>query len=91
MPNTPSFQNLLAEYSEEIFVGRSEQIALFEKAITSPRPPFLILDVSGQGGVGKTTLLERFRRVAGEHKIPTALVNEDHAGFMKFTGRPLSH
>lgn len=78
MPNTPSFQDLLAEYSEEIFVGRSEQIALFEKAITSPRPPFLILDVSGQGGVGKTTLLERFRRVAGEHKIPTALVNEDH-------------
>jgi len=79
MPNPPSFQDLLADFSDEIFVGRSEQIALFEKALTAARAPFLILDVSGQGGVGKTTLLEQFRRVAGQHKAFTALTNEDQS------------
>jgi tetratricopeptide (TPR) repeat protein len=77
MSDAPSFQELLADFSAEIFVGRGEQLALFQQALTAPRPPFLIMDISGQGGVGKTTLLEQFRRVAGIHKVLTGLVNED--------------
>ncbi len=65
MPDVPSFQDLLSDFSTEGFVGRSEQLALFEKALTASRPPFLILDVSGQGGVGKTTLLDAVRRRIG--------------------------
>jgi len=79
MPDVPSFQDLLSDFSAEVFVGRSEQLALFEKALTASRPPFLILDVSGQGGVGKTTLLEQFRLVAKNHDVLTALANEDQS------------
>jgi tetratricopeptide (TPR) repeat protein len=78
MPKEPTFQDLLADFEEEIFVGRTEQLALFETALTAPHPPFLILAISGQGGVGKTTLLEQYRRRATAHDALTALVNEDH-------------
>lgn len=77
MPEEPTFQALLAEFSDEIFVGRSEQLTLFERALTAVKPPFLILAVSGQGGVGKTTLLEQLRRIAKSHNVSTALANED--------------
>ena len=77
MSDVPSFQDLLSDFSAEVFVGRSEQLALFEKALTTSPPPFLILDISGQGGVGKTTLLEQFGRVAKRYDVPTALANED--------------
>ena len=77
MSSIPSFQDLLADFSEEIFVGRSEQLSLFEQALNATRPPFLILAISGQGGVGKTTLLEQLRHSANDHEVLTALVNED--------------
>lgn len=77
MTEVPTFQDLLAGFSDEIFVGRSEQLALFERALTAAKPPFLILAVSGQGGVGKTTLLEQFRHISNSHNVVTALANED--------------
>ncbi|HEX8475678.1 MAG TPA: tetratricopeptide repeat protein [Pyrinomonadaceae bacterium] len=76
MPNAPTFQDLLDDFSEEVFIGRTDHLTLFEKALTAPRPPFLILSVYGQGGVGKTTLTEQFQRVANDHGVPTALTNE---------------
>jgi tetratricopeptide (TPR) repeat protein len=71
-----TFQDLLEEFQEDIFVGRTEQLALFENALTAPHPSFLILAVSGQGGVGKTTLLEQYQRRAAAHEALTAMVNE---------------
>ena len=77
MSDEPTFQDLLAGFSDDLFVGRSEQLALFERALIAPKPPFLILAVSGQGGVGKTTLLQQFRHIALTHSAVTALANED--------------
>ena len=67
MPAELSFQDILSGFSDDVFVGRTEQLALFEKALTAARPPFLILAVAGQGGVGKSTLLEQFRHLAADH------------------------
>lgn len=77
MGSDSTFQELLSSFSKDVFVGRSEQLTLFEKALDAPRPSFLILGISGQGGVGKTTLLERFQNIAEAHKAHSALVNED--------------
>ena len=87
MPNLPSFQDLLAEYAAEIFVGRSEHIALFDSALAISRPPFLILQISGQPGVGKTTLLGQFRRIAHNHEVLTALADESQTS----VGTMLTH
>jgi tetratricopeptide (TPR) repeat protein len=82
MSDFPTFQDLLADFSSEVFVGRGDQLALFEKALTSPLPSFLILAISGQGGIGKTTLLEQYRRIADSHKVLSALTNEDQSNIV---------
>ncbi len=75
-----SFQEALAGFSRHNFIGRTEQLALFERNLTARKPLFLIMAVSGQGGVGKSTLLKQLRRIAEDHQRLTALVNEDQVG-----------
>lgn len=49
--------------TKEIFVGRNEQLDLFERMITSEETPWLLLITSG-GGVGKTQLLNQMSHKA---------------------------
>ncbi|HEU4691432.1 MAG TPA: winged helix-turn-helix domain-containing protein [Vicinamibacterales bacterium] len=56
----------LATERRRRFVGRDNEIAVFHSALLADEPPFVVLHVSGPGGVGKTTLLEEFARVAQE-------------------------
>jgi ABC-type cobalamin/Fe3+-siderophores transport system ATPase subunit len=48
------------------FIGRTEQQDQFQRSLLQPdhTDAKLIFSVSGQGGVGKTTLLKEFRRIA---------------------------
>ena len=77
MNSDRTFQELLSSFSKDVFVGRTEQLSLFERAINAVRPLFLIVGISGQGGIGKTTLIERFQEIAVSHKVNTGFVNED--------------
>jgi hypothetical protein len=49
-----------------LFVGRSAELDLFRQALAAPELPFLVLYVFGPGGVGKTSLLGEFQRLARE-------------------------
>ena len=48
------------------FIGRSAELTLFEDALAAPELPFFVLYVHGPGGVGKTTLLDQYARLARE-------------------------
>ena len=61
-----------------ILIGREDQQDLFSRSLLQPdhRESKLIFSISGQGGVGKTTLLKEFRRIAEGHGDVVAYVDE---------------
>src|SRR5437667_4024897 len=48
----------------ESFVGREQELNIFQQQINCTPPSKLIFYITGQGGVGKTTLLNRYREIA---------------------------
>jgi hypothetical protein len=74
--NKPSsLQDILKRRQQEEFVGREEQLIFFHRNLRyepdDDRRRFVI-NISGQGGVGKTWLLRRFRKIAEEFAAVTA-------------------
>ena len=64
-----SLQDIIKRRQREDFVGREEQLIFFRRnlgwEVDDPRRRFVV-NVFGQGGVGKTWLLRRFRKIAEE-------------------------
>ena len=99
---TESLQDILRRRQQEEFVGREEQLTLFYRNLrykpSDDRRRFIV-SISGQGGVGKTWLLRRFRKMAEEAGVVTACTDEaedDVTGVMgriaeqfKVQGHPL--
>ena len=56
----------LAAVRRRRFIGRTAELALFETAIAAEELPFFVLYVHGPGGLGKTSLLSQFARLAGK-------------------------
>src|SRR4051812_47779814 len=77
--DTPPFPVLPSAHN--VFIGRTSEILFFTQNILKPEEPVHnMLSLWGQGGVGKSTLLARFRSEAqmGDFKAycVTALVDE---------------
>jgi DNA-binding SARP family transcriptional activator len=68
----PRLASRLAAARRRSFVGRSDELALFARALRAEEPPFTVLHVHGPGGVGKSTLLHEFERLCEEAGV-TAL------------------
>jgi hypothetical protein len=66
----PSLLDKLSSERQRRFVGRTQEIELFQHAITSPELPFYILHIFGPGGVGKTTLMRQFINISEKYNIP---------------------
>ena len=73
------FLDRLRKLTEQKFVGRTEVLNLFNGALTVPEPPFAILSVYGQGGVGKSTLLKQFRADAARNNVLALFAGEKQA------------
>jgi hypothetical protein len=65
-PDAGRIADRLASARRRRFVGRQAEIALFQSALRSDEPAFVALHVTGEGGVGKTTLLQEYALVADE-------------------------
>ncbi len=57
------------------FVGRQAELDLFRSALLAAESPFVVLHIYGPGGVGKTTLLREYARVAAENGRSTVLLD----------------
>ncbi len=57
------------------FVGRQSELARFAQALRVPQPAFWVLHVHGPGGIGKSTLLAEFRRMAQEARCSVVLLD----------------
>jgi len=84
----------LASARRERFVGRQEEIAIFRSALQAGDPPFVALHITGAGGVGKTTLLHEYTRVAHEAgrrvvRIDGRHIEASSLGFLVALGQAL--
>jgi len=72
--------NQLERARQRRFVGRHNELELFQSALTAAQPPYSVIHVHGPGGVGKTSLLARFAAAAAAEDVPVALVDVAHCG-----------
>jgi hypothetical protein len=73
--HTPRLADRLALARRGRFVGREAELSLFQSALTAEEAPFAVLHIHGPGGVGKTTLLRAFRRMAEERGRPVVYLD----------------
>jgi tetratricopeptide (TPR) repeat protein len=85
-----SLQDILKQRQQSGFVGREDQVNQFRQNLELPleddRRRFLF-NVWGQGGVGKSTLLRQFRKIAEEAKIISAYIDEAEKSVPEVMGR----
>jgi hypothetical protein len=72
---TPRLADRLAAARRGRFVGRAAELELFRRALLADPPPFVVLYLHGPGGVGKTSLLREYARVAVDCDRPIVHVD----------------
>jgi hypothetical protein len=73
-----SIAQRLSQERQRRFVGRNAEIALFESAITASEFPFLVLQIFGPGGVGKTSLMGQYLQLCQQHQIAGIYLDARH-------------
>ncbi|MEH2302724.1 MAG: tetratricopeptide repeat protein [Nostoc sp.] len=85
-----SLQDILKQRQQSGFVGREDQVNQFRQNLGLPLEDYrrrFLFNVWGQGGVGKSTLLRQFRKVADEAKIISAYIDEAEKSVPEVMGR----
>src|SRR5215211_7175409 len=75
---SPSLAEHLRQARHARFVGREGELNLFSTALRADHLLFFVLHVFGPGGVGKTTLLQEFIRIAESQNANTTYLDVRH-------------
>jgi AAA+ ATPase superfamily predicted ATPase len=71
--------DILQKAEAERFVGREHELESFRRYINLTPPTYIIYFITGQGGVGKTALLNRYQAIArNEYGFVVAGCDEQH-------------
>ena len=70
----PSWREIIDCRRRENFVGRADYLRLFSDNFSSDVPPFLLFSATGEGGVGKSTLLTQYENIATSQGIDAITV-----------------
>lgn len=74
-----SFQDVLSARQRAEFAGREYELEVFRANLArDPSDPnrHFIINVSGQGGVGKTSLIRHYQQIALHYEVATGFTNE---------------
>lgn len=59
-----SFANIVTSNKDHLFIGRQKELGLFAEYVGYRRDAAVILNIHGLGGIGKSSLLDQFERIA---------------------------
>jgi tetratricopeptide (TPR) repeat protein len=71
----PSIRELRDQKQRESFTGRQTELNTFRRLLTAETADYAILHIYGVGGIGKSSLLRQFRRIAQGRGYPAAIVD----------------
>lgn len=73
--NGEILKNQIDQWEQRLFVGRERELAVFDTYLTSSPSPHRIINLYGTGGMGKSYLLEEFRRSALRYGVLYLLID----------------
>ena len=71
----PSIRDLRDARRRQSFTGRKPELNTFRQLLLAEEPEYALLHICGVGGVGKSSLLGQYRRIAQELGFPAAQVD----------------
>jgi hypothetical protein len=81
------WNDIIDNTEAECFIGREQELNTFHQEITRDRPRYLIFYITGQGGVGKSTLLKRYQEIARDRSFLILDADEQQPGVPKVLAR----
>lgn len=82
-----NWDTIIKKVEAQRFVGRGQEIDAFRRQLGLNEPDSLIFYITGQGGVGKSTLLNRYKDVARESNFLLAGSDEQERDVPAVLGR----
>ena len=77
MSKAPSWKEIREQRRKENFVGRADQLREFSDNFVAEMPNYMVFAVTGEGDVGKSTLLKQFEVMAHSPAINAIVITCD--------------